>query len=64
MFRQFLETSVGAECIALGSDYPFPLGEQAPGSMIEQMGLDATVRERILAGTALSWLNLERERFQ
>ncbi len=55
---------MGAECIALGSDYPFPLGEQAPGHMIEQMGLDATVRDRLLSGTALQWLDLDRARFQ
>ncbi len=29
---------MGADCIALGSDYPFPLGEQVPGSLIEGHG--------------------------
>lgn len=54
---------MGAKSIALGSDYPFPLGEHHPGKMIESMGLDAAVRDRLLADTALEWLNLERQDF-
>jgi len=54
---------MGARSIALGSDYPFPLGEHHPGLMIEGMGLDAVLQDRLLAGTALEWLNMERERF-
>lgn len=54
---------MGAESIALGSDYPFPLGEQVPGSLIESMELEPAVRDRLLAGTALEWLGLERDRF-
>lgn len=49
----------GAERIALGSDYPFPLGEEIPGKMIETMsGLDERTRARLLGGTALEWLGL------
>ena len=54
---------MGAECIAMGSDYPFPLGETVPGSLIDSMDLTPAVRERLLSGSALAWLNLERERF-
>jgi len=54
---------MGAEAIALGSDYPFPLGEQVPGALIESMDLDAAIRDRLLAGTALEWLGLERGQF-
>jgi len=54
---------MGANSIALGSDYPFPLGEQVPGTLIESMDLQAEVRDRLLAGTALEWLDLDRERF-
>jgi aminocarboxymuconate-semialdehyde decarboxylase len=54
----------GAEAIALGSDYPFPLGEHQPGALIESMGLAAEVEDRLLAGTALEWLAVERSRFQ
>lgn len=55
---------MGAHCIALGSDYPFPLGEREPGRMIEGMDLDTRVRDRLLAGTALEWLDLARQDFE
>ncbi len=51
---------IGPQNIALGSDYPFPLGEKEPGSMIEQMAdLDRETKERLLTGTAREWLGLE-----
>jgi aminocarboxymuconate-semialdehyde decarboxylase len=50
---------VGAERIALGSDYPFPLGEDVPGRLIESLGeLSRTVKERLLGGTALEFLGM------
>ena len=55
---------MGAGSIAMGSDYPFPLGEHHPGALIESMDLDAATRDRLLAGTALEWLALDREHFQ
>lgn len=54
---------MGPGCIALGSDYPFPLGEDRPGTLIESMGLDEAIRARLLHGTALEWLGLPEERF-
>lgn len=48
---------VGADRIALGSDYPFPLGEHEPGSLIRSMtDLPTADMERMLSGTALEWL--------
>jgi aminocarboxymuconate-semialdehyde decarboxylase len=53
-----------AEKIALGSDYPFPLGEHHPGKMIEEMSdLSPATRDRLLAGTALEWLGLDRAKY-
>jgi aminocarboxymuconate-semialdehyde decarboxylase len=61
---RFMIKLMGAERIALGSDYPFPLGETVPGAMIETMDdLAADTRERLLAGTALEWLGLDAGRF-
>ncbi|MBC7833522.1 MAG: amidohydrolase [Phycisphaerales bacterium] len=55
---------MGAERIALGSDYPFPLGEERPGDMIESMNdLGDVAKARLLAGTALEFLNLRAESF-
>jgi aminocarboxymuconate-semialdehyde decarboxylase len=55
----YLLKLVGADQIALGSDYPFPLGEQVPGKLIESMPYDDTIKSMLLHGTALNWLNLE-----
>lgn len=62
MLRYMLEL-MGTHSIALGSDYPFPLGEAHPGALIDSMALDAATRARLLHGTALEWLKLPRERF-
>jgi aminocarboxymuconate-semialdehyde decarboxylase len=54
----------GPERVALGSDYPFPLGERPPGRMIATMSdLDPTARARLLHGTALEFLNRGRGDF-
>jgi aminocarboxymuconate-semialdehyde decarboxylase len=55
---------VGPERIALGTDYPFPLGETEPGRLIESLtDLSPDVRERMLSGTALEFLGRPREDF-
>jgi len=62
---RFLINLVGEDKIALGSDYPFPLGEHEPGKLIESMeDLTTETRERLLSGTALAFLDLERSAFQ
>jgi aminocarboxymuconate-semialdehyde decarboxylase len=51
---------VGPERVALGTDYPFPLGEAEPGRLIESLGdLAPASRQRLLAGTALEFLGLD-----
>jgi len=59
----FLLNMFGPEKIAMGSDYPFPLGEELPGSLIEGMNLTPSTKERLLSGTALEWLGLKKEKF-
>lgn len=61
---QFLVDLVGIERIALGSDYPFPLGEPVPGKLIDSMPYDDAAKGRLFSGTALEWLGLERSKFQ
>ena len=52
----------GAERIALGSDYPFPLGEATPGAMIEAMqSLSIQTRKQILTDTAREFLGLKQD---
>lgn len=60
----YLLDVVGRERVMLGTDYPFPLGEQQPGSGIEALGLDDAGRARLFHGTALEWLGLPLNRFQ
>jgi aminocarboxymuconate-semialdehyde decarboxylase len=61
---RFLVRLIGAERVALGSDYPFPLGESVPGELIESIDeFDAATKERLLGGTALEFLAVARERF-
>ncbi|MFM7051701.1 MAG: amidohydrolase family protein [Planctomycetota bacterium] len=56
---RFLIHSVGARRLALGSDYPFPLGERVAGSMIRAMaGISDADRARMLAGTAEEFLGI------
>jgi len=51
---------MGAERVALGSDYPFPLGEARAGEMIEGMDdLGEETKQRLLVGTALEFLGLD-----
>ena len=59
----YLLQLVGADQIALGSDYPFPLGEALPGSMIDKGDYPDEVKAMLFHGAALNWLNLEAERF-
>ncbi|MDC0714341.1 amidohydrolase family protein [Stigmatella sp. ncwal1] len=55
---------LGPEKVALGSDYPFPLGEERPGALLESLTeLDAATRERVLWRNALEWLGRSREEF-
>ncbi len=60
---KFLIDMFGADRIAVGSDYPFPLGEDHAGAMIKNMHIDQKVKEQILEKTALEWLGMERSRF-
>jgi aminocarboxymuconate-semialdehyde decarboxylase len=56
---QLLVKLFGAQRVALGSDYPFPLGETRPGSLIESMAeLSARDTSRLLSGTAREFLGL------
>lgn len=62
---RWLIHAVGTHRIALGSDYPFPLGEVVPGALIESMSeLTAAERDQLLAATALEFLRLDRSSFQ
>lgn len=48
----------GADKIALGSDYPFPLGELSPGKLIKEAPFSAKIKKQLLFESALEWLQL------
>jgi len=53
----------GANRVALGSDYPFPLGENEPGKLIREMKFSNEVKEQLLSGSAMEWLAMQKEKF-
>lgn len=55
---RFLVDVMGPDKVALGSDYPFPLGEAVPGNLIEACGFSDQVRRRLLFETAREFLGL------
>lgn len=54
---------VGANRVALGSDYPFPLGELSPGKLINEMKYSEDVKAQLLHASALEWLGINKSRF-
>ena len=55
---------MGVNQIALGTDYPFPLGENPPGNIIQKSeSLSLDMKERLYNGTALEWLDLDKKSF-
>lgn len=60
----YLIDLVGADKIALGTDYPFPLGELEPGQLIHSMNnLNLDTKNQLLSGSALNWLGLDKSHF-
>lgn len=60
---RFLVDFAGANRVALGSDYPFPLGENVPGAMIKQTDYSNEVKAQLLHGAALEWLQMNKANF-
>ncbi|TXK64388.1 amidohydrolase family protein [Alkalisalibacterium limincola] len=60
---RYLIDVAGVDTVMLGTDYPFPLGEQEPGAGISALGLEDTAQARLFHGTALEWLGLPASRF-
>ena len=57
---RYLVRTVGADRIAMGSDYPFPLGEIPPGKLLRAADwITDAQRARMLAGTAIDFLALK-----
>jgi len=55
---RYLVKLLGAQRVALGSDYPFPLGEERAGTLIESTNLGAKEKKQLLSETAREFLGL------
>lgn len=56
---RFLADVMGEDRVMLGSDYPFPLGEEFVGELIRNAGgFDDAAKARLLGGNALEFLNI------
>lgn len=53
----------GSGRVALGSDYPFPLGDLEIGKFIEEMDLPDKTKEDIFCHAPLAWLGMTAEKF-
>lgn len=62
-FLMYVMELIGENKICLGSDYPFPLGEQQPGEEIDELKLQKKTKEKLYSANALKWLNLEKKKF-
>ena len=60
---QYLIDTFGSSQVMLGTDYPFPLGEQSPGACIDALSLSPEAAGRLCHGTALEWLGLSSQAF-
>lgn len=60
---RYIMTKQSTEKIALGTDYPFPLGDLHLGQFIEEMKLEQSDLENIMHGSALKWLDLPKSMF-
>lgn len=61
----FLCKKIGDDKIALGSDYPFPLGEEIPGELIRSLNTyPQETKEKFLGVNALDWLGKKEEEFR
>ena len=56
LMLKYLIEVVGEDAIALGTDYPFPLGELEPGKLIEASEFSEAVKKKLLSENALRWL--------
>lgn len=59
----YLIQFMGEDFVALGSDYPFPLGENIPGNLIKEHLKNPASQQKLLSTNALNWLKLKKDFF-
>ena len=61
---ELLIKKIGNKKIALGTDYPFPLGELDPGELIDDMQYSSEIKNKLFYKNALDWLGLSETQFK
>ncbi|MFN8287150.1 MAG: amidohydrolase family protein [Chitinophagales bacterium] len=62
-FLKYVIDLLGDDRVCIGSDYPFPLGEDKPGEEIEILHLPKKVNDKLMYKNALDWLKLDKKKF-
>jgi len=57
----FLINTMGEDQVVLGSDYPFPLGEERIGKLIRTCRIDGSAKKKLLNANAARFLGLDAE---
>jgi aminocarboxymuconate-semialdehyde decarboxylase len=61
---RFVVNMLGEDKVAMGTDYPYPLGELEPGKLIESISeFSAETKAKLLGLNAFNWLNRSLEDF-
>ena len=58
-FLQFVIDLLGEDRVMIGSDYPFPLGEDVPGELITHLKVSKAIKDKLNYKNALEWLGME-----
>ena len=61
---RYITDLFGADKIAIGSDYPFPLGEAVPGQILQEAGLTGEEIEWMSYKSAVNFLGLSSQKAQ
>ena len=57
-FLKFVIDLIGEDKVMIGSDYPFPLGEDVPGEIITELKVSKAVKDKLNYKNALEWLGI------
>ncbi len=61
---KYIVDLIGADKVVLGSDYPFPLGELEPGTLIRSAEFTGETESKLLGENALNWLGIDKSVFR
>ncbi len=59
---QLLVETMGEDQVMLGSDYPFPLGEERVGKLVRESDLPDRAKRKVLSENAANFLGLKEEK--